>query len=266
MPSNLASAGLTTPSKGAAPLTVKFVPKGGKQSISTDPNKIEGDLLSDQRNAYGLSDTDWASRLPALAEARQIGMDQVEAPLQGHGDQYLQGVLNSAGFGKVPLGNTNEEISRSLGQPIAAKDQRDRSYFSNLIDANRPRPFGLNAKNVGDIALSNSGNRNRMAISGSQGASAAAQASVASQAQTGQALGGAIGSGLSTALSNILTPSQTTAGAYGGFTPGSAGADWNQAASQFGAGNVGYNSAGAAGSWGSDGSFTEASGTGGSSW
>lgn len=239
------------------PLTVKYSPRKSKLKPYLDPDKMQAALLADQNKAYDLADADWRQRFPGLFDARQIGMDQVEQSLQGRGDSFLQGALGQAGFGDVNLGQTNEEISHSLGQPIAAKGERDRGYFSSLIDANRPQPLGLNANNVADIALGNSGNKNRTAISAAQAASAAGAANVAAKGEQNAALGSALGSGIGSIVNRFTQPSgpsYLSSSSYGGSALG----DYNSAASQFGAGNVGYNSAGAAGTYNSAGQFTEA--------
>lgn len=115
------------------------------------------------REGYAWSDKDWATRFPEFPKGRDFAIDNANLNLSGAVDPLVSGTLNQSGLGMVDLRGNSFEQSRNLGQPILAKEQRDRNYFQRLLTdpLNQPRGdlAGLSGKNIAEIRAVESGNK-----------------------------------------------------------------------------------------------------------
>jgi hypothetical protein len=157
------------------------------------PN-TEGEALAADVVGYGLSDQDYAKRFPQLVAGRNYNVNNAVSNLQGQTDPAVSSALQTAGFGTPNLGSNEFQQAKSLGQPILAKEQRDRTYFQNLLQDNPQRAFGLSGGDVVNLGLANLGAANsyNQSIYGTrvQGANQA----ILQNAQNMSALYGALGS------------------------------------------------------------------------
>lgn len=166
-------------------------------------------LLSQDVSQYALSDADWAARFPGFSAGRSDIIGQLGGELGGGIPSQATGALNTAGLGAEAsrMQGANEfQTARNEGQPILAKEQRDRNYASTLLAMNPQRSFGLNAQDVLDIVTSNTGNVNayKQAIFGSQ--SNAAISSSLQSAQDFSALTSLLGAGAKVGANYYSSP------------------------------------------------------------
>lgn len=114
--------------------------------------------------AYNASDADFAARHPELVTGRDSTIADAAKQLGGNlGDKEMSALvasgLGSEG-GKISTGN-QFKTSRSSGQTILAKEQRDRNYFERILTQNPMRSTFSGADAV-RIALGNTGNQNAL--------------------------------------------------------------------------------------------------------
>ena len=125
---------------------------------------------------YNLSDTAYAapgSYTAPLVTGRGSMIDSLLGESTGGISSQATGALDTAGLEDLATsipGKNEFQTSRNLGQPILAKEQRDRNFASNLLLQNPQRLFGLSGQDVVHIALANTGNVNALneAVAGTQ--------------------------------------------------------------------------------------------------
>lgn len=161
--------------------------------IQTNIPQTAQQALAADVASYGRSDADYAQRFPQLVAGRDYNVNNATTNLNGQTDPSITNALATAGFGGVNMGGTVFQQSRAMGQPILAKEQRDRNYFETLLQDNPQRAFGLSGGDVANIALANVGASNSY-NQGVYGTRIAAQnANILQNAQNSAALYGAIG-------------------------------------------------------------------------
>lgn len=140
--------------------------------------------LSQDISSFAASDADWAKRFPELVKGRNFMIADANAQSKGGISSAATGALKTAGLGDLKFAGKNEfQTARNLGQPILAKEQRDRNFASNLLLQNPQRQFGLSGKDVTNIALANTGDTNAIASAVAQTQANAYSSSVAQTAQ-----------------------------------------------------------------------------------
>jgi hypothetical protein len=165
----------------AAPLVTTNIPQTEQQALAADVA------------SYNRSDADYAQRFPDLVAGRNYNVANAVSNLGGQTDPTITNALKTAGFGGTNMGGTVFQQARAMGQPILAKEQRDRNYFETLLSDNPQRAFGLSGGDVANIALANVGAQNAY-NQGTYGTRVgAANAQLLQNAQNSAALYGAIG-------------------------------------------------------------------------
>lgn len=192
------------------------VPQVGAQALAAD------------KASYAASDADFANRFPQLVTGRQYNIGNAVSNLNGATDPKISSELQRAGLGSPNLGNTEFAQARSLGQPILAKEQRDRNYFQTLLSNNPQRAFGLSGGDVTNIALANLGAQNAYNQNTFGTRINAANQQIAQNAQLYGAIAGAVGSIGSAGIRAYNQPSVSdpylSYGQYSPYTyPGSTG-------------------------------------------
>jgi hypothetical protein len=144
---------------------------GGSSSAAAPPTFTPVDINSTAKlatqydtAAYARSDADFAQRHPELVSARNSTIADASKQLTGNIGDIATGALATAGLTPEAAGmNTGNEFtsSRSSGDPITAKEGRDRNYFETLLAANPARSSFSGADAV-RIALGNTGNQNAL--------------------------------------------------------------------------------------------------------
>jgi hypothetical protein len=189
---------------------------GGGGSSVQQPNlktenlqSAQGIVLGQDISQYAQSDADWAARFPGLASGRSAMINDLGTEMQGKLPAVTTSTLNTAGLGdeaKAIQGKNEFQTSRNLGQPILAKEQRDRNYAASLLAMNPPRQLGLSGQDVLDIVTANTGNVNayRQAINTTQ-QNAAATATL-QQGQDISALGSLLTAGAKVGASAYSDP------------------------------------------------------------
>lgn len=128
--------------------------------IKLDPAELLKTSQAQQAAAYAASDQRYASGYTApLVAARAATINDAAGQLAGQQDPAITGALNTAGLGNINFGNNEFKQAQNLGQPILAKEQRDRNYFGTLLAQNQPRDItGFNSHDLGEVLAANSGN------------------------------------------------------------------------------------------------------------
>ena len=180
---------------------------GGKLQVTPNTkvkplniNKMEKMAIQADQLGYNLSDEDFARRFPWLVKGREAGIESARSNLAGERDPFLYQALNQAGLGDIDFGTGEFKQARNMGQPILAKEARDRAYFQRLLADNPQRAFGLNAGDVARIALANTQGANMLGLGVAQGrvnqALTNIQSDAANQAAMINAFGQLAGAGI----------------------------------------------------------------------
>lgn len=176
--------------------------------VQLDPAALEKAAVAADTKGYAWSDADYARRFPNLVNARNYAVNNSVSNLGGVQDPSINSALNQSGIGPVNLGNEFQQ-SRNLGQPVLAKEQRDRTYFQRLLSENPERTFGLNGGDVARIAAANAGSKMSFDWANFGSKVNAANAKNASSAAGIQALTGGIASAAKS-LGSFFQPKTTT--------------------------------------------------------
>jgi len=195
---------------------------------SLNPAKLEKLAVQGDTLGYNASDADFKKRFPYLAKGRDLAIESAKTNIMGQTDPFVASALKSAGLGSLNFGKNEFAQARNMGQPIAAKEQRDRNYFTRLLADNPARSFGLNSGDISKIALANTNGINMQALGLAQGNAAQAisdaQASAANNAALMSAIGqlGAtsIGAFTQSKLSPTFSPNYYAAPVPAGAYPG----------------------------------------------
>jgi hypothetical protein len=164
---------------------------GGGGSAPPQPNLKQiniGDVSNQMRAAdiagYAASDANLKQRFPAQIAGRDYNIANAASNLRGETDPLMSGTLQTAGFGTPNLGANEFQQARSLGQPILAKEKRDRNYFQTLLRDNPQRQIGPSGEDTANFAMANvaGGNNLNLSTFGTQILAANARAQQAAQA------------------------------------------------------------------------------------
>lgn len=166
--------------------------KSGKLT-PLDPNALEKLAVQADTLGYGLSDQDFAARFPWLAKGREAEIASADTNLAGKTDPFMTKALKQSGLSDINFGQGEYTQARNLGEPILAKENRDRSYFSRLLSENPQRSFGLNAGDIARIAMANTAGVNMVALGLAQGRVNQALSNINTQAQSEAGMISAIG-------------------------------------------------------------------------
>jgi hypothetical protein len=166
--------------------------KSGKFKF-LNPNKLEAEAVQADQLGYNLSDQDFAKRFPQLVAGRNASMASAESNLAGAPDPFVNNALKAAGLGDINLGTGEFTQARNLGQPIAAKEQRDRAYFQRILGDNPQRAFGLNSGDIARIAVANTNGVNMAGLGLAQGRAQQAISNLSTSAQSNAALISSLG-------------------------------------------------------------------------
>jgi len=123
----------------------------------------EGMALNQDENQYAQSDADWLKRFPGLAAGRSSIINELGGEMGGKLPSVTTSTLQTAGLGDEATameGKNEFETARNTGQPILAKEKRDRNYAASLLSMNPPRQLGLSGQDVLDLVTANTGNVN----------------------------------------------------------------------------------------------------------
>jgi hypothetical protein len=141
-----------------------------------------------------------------LVTARNFAIGDLLTQSSGALSSQTGGALATAGLGtegsKI-AGPTELATSRNLGQPLLAKEMRDRNFAQSFLAQNPERSIGLTGNQALDILVANTGNINAYNQSIYSTQQAAANQGVLQEGQN--ALGAAnLFGGLTSILSNYL--------------------------------------------------------------
>lgn len=214
-------------------------PKAPKLQQVNVPN-VEQQAVAADVQGYNLSDQDWRSRFPQLYAGREYNIGNANLNLSGQTDPAISGALKTAGFGDVNLGNTEFQQAQNMGQPILAKEQRDRSYFQNLLADNPQRAFGLSGSDVANIALGNVASQNTYNSSLYGTRVAASNQAVLQGAQNMATLYGALGSVGGAAIRAYSPSPYLSANTYASNVPYFAGPVGTSSAAYYQTPNLDY--------------------------
>jgi hypothetical protein len=198
-------------SAGSAPAPPKLkqvnIPQAESQATAAD---IHG---------YNLSDQDYAKRFPDLVSGRQYNVNNAVSNLQGQTDPHIASAIQGAGLGTPNLGSNEFQQARSLGQPILAKEKRDRNYFQSVLSDNPQRAFGLSGGDVASLAQANIGAQNQFNQNIYGTRIQGYNQNILQNAQLNSALIGSFGSLASTGIKYVAQPSSSSFLGYGQYAP-----------------------------------------------
>lgn len=191
--------------------------------IKLSPTDLENTAVSFDTQGYNASDADYAKRFPELVAGRDSSIANANANLSGVQDPIYNSVFKQSGLGPLNLGNTSFQQSKNLGQPILAKEQRDRNYFETLFAANPSRTFGLSPGDEANIALANSGAQTQFNAATVGSKINELNAQTAQNAALASTIGGIAGKTVSAGIGGLTQPTTSTdpfltPNYYGGVT------------------------------------------------
>jgi hypothetical protein len=130
----------------------KFVP--------IDIGQVANLAATTDKTGYAISDADWVARYPKLNAGRDYSINDAKLALSGNTDPNVLKALEMSGVEGTDISGNSREQAIKLGLPILSKEQRDRTYFQNLLAANPQRQFGLSGADVAHIAIANTNSQN----------------------------------------------------------------------------------------------------------
>jgi hypothetical protein len=155
-----------------APQLPKYQPPAGGMPpfIKADPNAIESQAVSMDRQAYGLSDADFKQRYPQLYNTQQNFLNNLNTQMSGNISPQMENVWGTAGLGNA-IGSTGNwslgagtpgmaSIARNLGVDQLGYQNNLLNQFSVANENFRPRTFGLSGADTSQIALANLAGQN----------------------------------------------------------------------------------------------------------
>jgi hypothetical protein len=155
-----------------APQLPKYQPPAGGMPafIKTDPQAIESQAVSMDKQAYGLSDADFRQRYPQLYNAQQTFMGNLNTQMSGGIAPQLQNVWTTAGLGNALRSTGNwslgsgttgmANVARNLGLDQMQYQNQLLNQFNMANDTFRPRTFGISGADAAQIALANIAGQN----------------------------------------------------------------------------------------------------------